>query len=86
VDCCFRELALQRSNSACWSSTKQTPSSSHQTTIYGNRGEQANYYTTDAFQFSTIFNQVKEEENSLHFFSSVKPAATSKISERKKSF
>jgi len=29
VDCCFRELALYKSNSACWSSTKRTLSSSH---------------------------------------------------------
>jgi hypothetical protein len=24
TDCCFSELALKKSNSACWSSTKQT--------------------------------------------------------------
>jgi hypothetical protein len=31
VDCCFSELALSKSNSACWSRTKRTstPSSSH---------------------------------------------------------
>ena len=29
VDCCFSELALLKSNSACWSGTKQTSSSSH---------------------------------------------------------
>jgi hypothetical protein len=28
-DCCFSELALLKSNSACWSSTKRTLSSSH---------------------------------------------------------
>ena len=27
TDCCFTELGLQKSNSACWSSTKQTSSS-----------------------------------------------------------
>jgi hypothetical protein len=29
ADCCFSELALCKSNSACWSSTKRTSSSSH---------------------------------------------------------
>jgi hypothetical protein len=28
ADCCFSELALYKSNSACWSSTKRTSSSS----------------------------------------------------------
>jgi hypothetical protein len=29
TDCCFSELALYKSNSMCWSSTKRTSSSSH---------------------------------------------------------
>ena len=29
ADCCFIELVLYKSNSACWSSTKRTSSSSH---------------------------------------------------------
>jgi hypothetical protein len=29
ADCCFSELALYKSNSVCWSSTKRTSSSSH---------------------------------------------------------
>ena len=29
MDCCFSELALQKSNKACWSSTKRILSSSH---------------------------------------------------------
>ena len=29
ADCCFSELALLKSNSACWSRTKRTSSSSH---------------------------------------------------------
>ena len=29
ADCCFSELALYKSNSACWSNTKQTSSSFH---------------------------------------------------------
>jgi len=29
VDCCFSELALWKSNSACWSSTKRISSSCH---------------------------------------------------------
>jgi hypothetical protein len=30
VDCCFSELTLLKSNSACWSSTKWTSLSTHQ--------------------------------------------------------
>ena len=29
AECCFSELALLKSNSACWSSTKRSSSSSH---------------------------------------------------------
>jgi hypothetical protein len=29
ANCCFSELALRKSNSACWSSSKGTSSSSH---------------------------------------------------------
>jgi hypothetical protein len=29
TDCCFSEIALYKSNSACWSSTKRASSSSH---------------------------------------------------------
>jgi hypothetical protein len=29
ADCCFSELALYKSNSACWSRTRRTSSSSH---------------------------------------------------------
>ena len=29
ADCCLCELAIWKSNSVCWSSTKRTPSSSH---------------------------------------------------------
>ena len=29
ADCCFSELAIYKSNSACWSWTKRTSSSSH---------------------------------------------------------
>jgi hypothetical protein len=29
AECCFSELALKKSNSACWSSTKRTSALSH---------------------------------------------------------
>ena len=32
TDCCFSELALLKSNKACWSSTKRASSSSHRNT------------------------------------------------------
>jgi hypothetical protein len=59
VYCCFCELALYKSNSACWSSTKQTSSSFHWKSTYSRHEIAANCWVG----VITIIHSPTQEEN-----------------------